>query len=292
MLSLFSKNRLFTLLALLSLNTINTSLVADSYPYEINSSLSEEFCCPPQGNRLYIGGYGGGIYSNSTRLSQTGVAFFTEAEGGPLAVDARGNARKKSSGFGGVQVGYEWTNCPINIGCTDWNITPAVEFEAYFYRHRTKGSLFNPTVRLPEHDFVNTLPMRVGVYLIEGVLTLNHSCMGSFSPYVGGGIGATNIRIRNANSLQIDPPEAGINHFNSKRHDSTWAFAAQAKAGIRYNFCEKFHIFAEYRFLFVDSSNYRFGSTNYPQHAPTTTWDVEVKNICYNAFAIGIQYDL
>lgn len=280
MFKLFSQKHFLALLALLSVTTLSASFDA------------EECCFPSTCNRFYIGGYGGGIYSNSTKINQTGTAFFTEAEGGPLAIYAQGHSRKNSSGFGGAQIGYEWRECPINIGCTNWNITPAVELEAYFYRHTKKGTLFATSDRLPEHDFVNSFPMRVGVYLVEGVFTLNNSCMGKFSPYVGGGIGATNISIHKARSLQVNPPEPGVNHFNSKRHDSSWAFAAQAKAGLRYNICERFHIFAEYRFLFVDSSNYTFGSTVYPQHAPTTPWDVEVKRIYYNAFTIGLQYDL
>jgi opacity protein-like surface antigen len=221
-----------------------------------------------------------------------GTAFFTEAVGGPLAVEGRGRSRGNSAGFGGVQIGYEWSQDPFHIGCTNWNITSAAEIEAYFYSHTKKGDLINPTDRLPEHDFLNSFPMHMRVFLLNGVFTLNNDCFVNFSPYVGGGIGAANIHIRNAESLQVSPPEIGIDHFNSKRSDSAWAFAAQAKAGLRYNLCERLHIFAEYRFSFVDSSSYIFGSTVYPDHVPTSPWNVDIKKICYNAFAIGIQFDL
>lgn len=253
-------------------------------------TLPAEECCPS--NRLYIGGFGGGAYSNSVSWSQTGTAFFSEAVGGPLAVDARGRTHKTSSGFGGVQIGYEWTQCPLNIQCSDWSVTPAAELEAFFYRDHKKGSLINPTTRLPEHDFDNSFPMNVGIYLINGVVTLNNCCLGDFSPYLGGGIGPANISIKKAKSLQVSPEELGINHFNSDRNDSTWTFAAQVKAGVRYNLCERFHIFAEYRFLYLNSSRYIFGSTDYPTHVPTSNWDVKAGDIWYNAFALGVQFDV
>lgn len=280
MFKLLSKKHISMVLALLSLSTMKFSLMA------------EECCYPSPCNRFYIGAFGGGNYSNATRIRQTGTAFFTEAQGGPLAVDARGHARKTSSGFGGAQIGYEWLQCPFNLGLSNWNITPAAEIEAYFYSHTKKGHFINPTNRLPEHDFTNTFPMDVGAYFVNGVFTLRNGCLGKIAPYLGGGIGVANMFIRKAKSLQVSPLEPGINHFNSGRSDSAWAFAAQAKAGLQYTICERFHIFAEYRFLFVDSSNYIFGSTNYPTHAPTSTWNVKVNNMWYNAFALGIQFDL
>lgn len=281
MCKLFNKNHLLTLMWILLFNIVGSSVVAGHCCYS----------CPH--NKMYIGVFGGENYSNRTKLIQTGTAFFTEAEGGPLAVDARGHSRRNHSWFAGGQIGYEWAECPRYLGCSNWYITPAAEIEAYFYRHTKKGHLINDTLlRLDEHDFINSFPMDVGVYLVNGVASLNNSCMGKFSPYIGGGIGAANIYVRHAKSLQISPPEPGINHFNSRRHDSTWAFAAQAKAGVRFNICERFHIFAEYRFLFVDSSNYIFGSTAYPNHAPTSTWNVQVKNMIYNSYAVGIRFDL
>lgn len=283
MFKILSKSCFLAMLALVCAN----SLMAEEY-----FPNTTDDCCYASCNRMYVGAFGGGLYSDRTRLTQTGVAFFTEAEGGPLAVDARGKAKRTSSGFGGVQIGYEWRQSPIGFGCNNWNITPGAELEAYFYSHKKRGDLINPTNRLPEHDFRNRFPMNVQVYLVNGVFTFNNCCWESFSPYVGGGIGAARICINRARSLQVSPPEAGINHFNSDRSDSAWTFAAQAKAGIRYNFCERFHIFAEYRFSFVDSSRYVFGSTVSPNHVPTTTWNVDVKDMCYNAFAIGIQFDL
>lgn len=283
MFNLFSKSRLAALLALVSLSTMTSSLMA------------WECCDPCACNRLYIGAYGGGIYSTSTRITQMGTALFPELipapEGGPLAVHAEGRTKSTSSGFGGVQIGYEWHQ---PIGCSGWTFGPALEIEGFWYKHIKKGHLFNTTDtdRLPEHDFLDTFHMNAGVYLANAVFSLNHSCLCGFTPYVGVGAGATRLSIRKADSLQVAPVEPGINHFNSQTNDTSWAFAAQVKAGLRFNICESFHIFGEYRYLFVDSSNYIFGSTVYPTHAHTTPWNVKIKNIHYNAFAFGIQYDL
>lgn len=279
MLGLFKIKRLSTLLALLSLTIMSSSLSAGNCYDSCNC------------NRFYIGGFGGGLYSNSTQVIQTGTAFFTEAEGGPLAVDARGSTSKTSTGFGGVQLGYEWSRCPIRTGCSGWTLTPAAEIEAFFYSHTKDGALANPTTRLEEHNFIDTLPMDMQVYLVNAVFSLNNSCCGKLVPYFGGGIGPTNICIRNATSIQTDPAEA-VNHFNSNTNSSSWAFAAQVKLGLRYNIWERLHVFGEYRYLYVSSSNYIFGSTVDVAHAPTSTWNVQVRNICYNAFVFGLQYDL
>jgi len=270
--------RLAVLFALVSLSAMNSSLPA------------EECCEQPSCNRLYIGAFGGGIYSDSENVNQYGTAFFSELTSiGPLSVIAEGRLNKTSSGFGGVQIGYEWSK----PACSGWSLAPAGELEAFFFSHKKKGHLINQTlVGLPEHDFFDTFHMNSSVILANVVLSVNSDCLFGFTPYVGGGIGAAHVSIRKADSLQVEPVEAGVNHFNSNRNDSSWAFAAQAKAGLRYNFCEMFHIFAEYRYLYVDATNYIFGATNYTTHVPTSPWNVKVKNAHYNAFAIGFQFDL
>lgn len=245
-------------------------------------------CCPC--NRLYIGGFGGVTYSSSAQLTQIGTAFFPEDELGPLAIDARGSSNRSSSGFGGVELGYEWLECPLYWGCSQF--TPALEFEAFFYRHTKEGHLINPTSLLEEHDFVDTFPMNVSVFLFNGVVAMNNCWLGKFSPYVGGGIGVARLSIHGADSLQVAPVEAGVNHFNSDTSDTAWAFAAQFKTGLRYNLCRRLHIFGEYRLAYLDASRYLFGATVYPDHVQTSPWIVDVKGICYNGFAFGIQLDL
>lgn len=270
--------RLAVLFVLVSLSAMN-------YPL-----LAWDCCEEPSPNRFYVGGFGGGIYSNSSRITQYGTAFFSELRSiGPLSVIGEGHLNKTSTGFGGAQIGYEWSN-PL---CSGWSIASATEVEAFFFSDKKRGHLINHTVNgLPEHDFLDTFHMDSSVILANLVVSINNDCLFGFSPYVGGGIGATRISLHNADSFQLEPAEPGINHFNSNRHDSSWAFAAQVKAGLSYKLCKMFHIFAEYRYLYVDASNYIFGATNYTTHAPTSAWNVKVKNINYNAFAIGIQFDL
>lgn len=265
----------------------------------INSSLSAwDYCNPcglceePSCNRLYIGAFGGGLYADSSRTYQLGTAFFTEASGGPLAVEAEGHLKHKGTGFGGVQIGYEWAR---DLNCSCWALAPAIEAEAFWYSTHRRGHLFNQTDtdRLPEHDFVNSFRISSGVYLANLVFSLkNDWWCGKLTPYVGAGVGATRLSLHGAKSIQVRPVERGINHFNSRTDDSSWAFAAQIKTGLRYDICERFHLFGEYRYLYVDSSNYIFGSTVYPEHAHTTPWNVKIKSIHYNAFALGVQYDL
>lgn len=291
MFNLFSKSR-SAILAVATFSAMTSSLIADGYYDSYGCDNAYECCdpCPCPTNRLYIGAFGGGIYSNSNRVSQYGTAFFPEIGSiGPLPIIGEGHLDKTSSGFGGVQVGYEWSK-PIFSG---WTLAPAAELEAFFFKHKKEGHLINETVvGLPEHDFADSFHMNSSVILANLVLSFNNDCLFGLTPYVGGGIGAARVSLHHADSLQVSPVEAGVNHFNSRRDDSTWTFAAQAKAGLRYNFCELFHVFAEYRYLYLDATNYVLGSTNYPAHVPTSPWNVKVRNTHYNAFAIGFQYDL
>jgi hypothetical protein len=102
-------------------------------------------------------------------------------------------------------------------------------------------------------------------------------------------VGAGFISVRGADSLQIDPPEPTINHFNSATNDFRTKFATQAKAGLRYKFMKHFRLFGEYRFLYLSSPHFTFGSTKYPTHVPTSKWKVDLDGLKYNAFAFGLD---
>ena len=64
---------------------------------------------PTPARGVYLGVFGGGGFSTSTNVTQLGTAFFTEAEGGPLAVNAKGRTDSGGGGFVGGQIGYEWS---------------------------------------------------------------------------------------------------------------------------------------------------------------------------------------
>jgi hypothetical protein len=60
------------------------------------------------GRGTYASIFGGGGFASDTGVAQLGTAFFIEAQGGPLAVNARGTAGSGGVGFIGGQIGHEW----------------------------------------------------------------------------------------------------------------------------------------------------------------------------------------
>lgn len=284
MLHFLRKSGLTAALAFVSLGAASSSLMANQC-FEPCTP-----CDPCADSRTYVGAFGGGIFSNGSKVSQYGTAFFSELSSiGPLPVIAEGRFKKSSTGFGGVQLGCEMTKPMFS----DWIVATAGEVEVFFFEHKRKGHLLNKTViGLPEHDFADSFHMNSTVILANGVISLKNDWFWGLQPYVGGGIGAARLSLHKAKSFQTEPVEAGVNHFNSRRNDSSWAFAAQAKAGVRYNFSDWISLFAEYRYVYVDTTNYIFGATNYKTHVPTSPWNVRSKDVHYNAFALGVQFSL
>jgi opacity protein-like surface antigen len=171
---------------------------------------------------VYVGVFGGGGFGTNTDVNQLGTAFFTEAEGGPLAVNATGRTNSGGVGFVGGQVGYE-----LSYGSF---VQPAFEIEGFYLRSGTRrATVDSPTDRLDEHTFDNTFSIHNSVFLANMVLSFPTLHPG-LTPYIGGGIGGARVSVDGANSLQTNPMEAGINHFNSNPDSSVWTFAAQAKA--------------------------------------------------------------
>jgi opacity protein-like surface antigen len=246
---------------------------------------------------FYIGGFGGWGSSNDFQIRQSGIALFSttlhqKGIGGlsdPLAIDAVGDSDHLSIGFGGIHVGYEWAMSLYND--TTWNIIPAIELEGIYFRKTAETQLDNSSfTALAEHDFDDKFPFKTGVVLVNGIFELNCLRMQMLHPYIGVGLGAAVIAIKHADSLQVSPPEPGVNHFNSDQDSQDWTFAAQAKVGLRYAFSDHLRMFAEYRFIYLGNTEYTFGSTQYPTHVPTTSWKVDFHNMYYSAGALGIEY--
>lgn len=239
---------------------------------------------------FYIGAFGGAGGVSSEDISQHGVAFLSAADGGPLAVNAYGKANDSDTvGVGGGFIGYKFA--PFSQG-TPWVIHPALEFEGYYFGLTQRGDdIDNNTVRLDEHDFRVTYPMDNGVLLANGVLNFD-KVFGSVSPYIGGGIGGAIVSISGANSTQTTPAEPGINHYNSNTSADDWSFAAQVKAGFNFSVSQQVSLFAEYRFLYVSPTDFTFGSTQYPTHAQTTNWTVNLDSMYYNMGTVGLRYDV
>jgi opacity protein-like surface antigen len=229
---------------------------------------------------VYVGVFGGGGSSTSTDVTQLGTAFFIEAQGGPLAVNATGRTDSGGVGFIGGQIGYELSYRSF--------VQPAFELEGFYLRAGTRrGTLNSPTDRLEEHTFDNSFSIRNSIYLANMVVSFPTLHPG-VTPYIGGGIGGARVSASDANSLQVAPPEAGVNHFNSNTDSSVWTFAAQAKAGVRVALGPHAYVFGEYRYLYVGSNDQIFGNTVYPDHAPTTAWTVRFDETSYHLGTVGI----
>lgn len=233
----------------------------------------------------YVGIFGGGGDTSKTHVTQRGFAFRYDSALDALSVVARGKSGNFSSGMGGLHVGYEF--------CASKYLRPAIEFETFYLSScggETTGILDNPTYF--EHSFVDTFPLRMVTFFGHGILAVHIPCVKWLEPYVGGGIGGAAVWIAHARSEQDSPAEPGINHFNSKPSASSGAFAAQFKAGLRFNIHRRWRIFAEYRYLFIASTSYIFGFTQYAtaEHAPTSNWIVHFHPLNYNLGVIGLEY--
>jgi opacity protein-like surface antigen len=241
--------------------------------------------------KVYLGIFGGGASTESFNVTQFGTAFYTEAAGGPLAVNAFGDTSSRSTGFFGVQLGYQAHEMMLHPRLP-WTLSPAVEMEAYSFSNKTfNADLINNTARLPEHDFVVSYPMSRNVFLANAVLNFNHPCF-LLHPYVGFGIGGAVLRISGADASQIAPPEVGINHYNANDSDTNPTFAGQIKAGLSYDVNKWVSLFLEYRWLYLSSTHYAFGSTVYPTHVVTSNWQVKMDPQRTNMGSIGIRFNV
>jgi len=238
-------------------------------------------------NGTYIGLLGGIGYSGNNAASQKGTAFFSSSRGGPLYVNANGDV-SGNSGILGLHVGYAWSGWQHSA----WTFIPAAELEGYYLHNTQSGHLINPTARLPEHNFFDSFPMSTGVYLVNAVFTFKNPANERIDPYVGIGIGGAHVSISGANSAQTSPAEPGVNHFNSDTGASSWLFAAQAKAGLHIGLSTHWSLFGEYRLLYLPSSSYTFGSTQYPTHVPTSRWSAGITDMFYNMGVAGLEYSV
>jgi opacity protein-like surface antigen len=250
------------------------------------SALADDDCvCAPAG-RTYVGVFGGGGCSSIANVTQLGTALFPPIQGGPLEVHATGRSGTQGVGLVGLQIGHEWSSSSEGCG---WGLLPAVEVEGYYLAGTQRADLDNPGTRLPEHEFDDSFPMNNAVLLTNAVLSVRTPYK-ALTPYVGGGIGAACISISGADSSQVNPPEAGVNHFNSGPNSSSWGFAAQAKVGLRIALTDHAYLFTEYRYLYVGSTTYIFGSTVYPTHVPTTDWTVHFNDMSHHLGVGGIGF--
>ncbi|MFI5333818.1 MAG: outer membrane protein [Chlamydiales bacterium] len=236
----------------------------------------------------YVGVFGGGGSTSKADVSQRGFAFNNPDPRLALSVDADGETGNLGAAIGGAHVGYEFP--------TGTRITPALEFEG-FYLQATSGketsAITNPTTVIAEHDFINTLPLRAALFYGDLLFAFEMPKKLSWlEPYVAGGIGGGTVWLHKARSEQMNPPEPGLNHFNSRPSASSGAFTAQFKGGLRFNVTDHWRLFGEYRYVYIASTNYTFGFTQYPEvgHAPTSNWLFDMNSLNYNLGVAGIEY--
>lgn len=240
---------------------------------------------------LYVGLFGGGGSTSQFNANQYGTAYIVEASGGPLAVDAFGHLGGRSASFLGAQLGYPINGLNLSPS-SRWTIMPAIELEGYAMSETTfQGDLINNTARVPEHDFKVSYPMSRNVFLGNAVLSFDHPSL-LIQPYIGFGIGSALIRISGADATQISPPEAGINHYNGHADDTDSTFAGQIKIGLNYNINKNVSLFADYRWLYVGSTHFVFGSTIVTGHAATSSWEVIMDPQKSNLGNIGVRVNL
>lgn len=242
--------------------------------------------------KIYFGVFGGGGSSNQVKMNQYGTTFFSEILGGPLAITAFGRTNNRNVEFIGGHIGYEWQDIFLNAFNTQASLSPAIELEGYYVGKSsfTGHTINNDTTRLAEYDFLVTYPMSADVFLANTVLNFKSANFARLNPYVGAGIGAAILSISNANSLQLNPLEADVNHYNGNPNDKVAAFAAQTKAGLNFALNEHFSIFGEYRWLYMADTSFTFGSTSYLTHAPTSSWNTKLGAQYYNMGAGGIRF--
>ncbi|AMN44287.1 hypothetical protein [Rhodoplanes sp. Z2-YC6860] len=260
------------------------AVVAATTPAQAYAMYTKAPAVPQMSSRgAYVGFFGGGGVGSSGNISQLGTAFFVEAAGGPMSVNATGRSGSHSAWFVGGQAGYEWS-----YGS---HLLPALEIEGlYLSGADQRATLDNPTPRLAEHTFDNTFPTNTAVVLANVVVGFRTPYQG-VTPYIGGGMGVARVSVNGATSTQTNPPEAGINHFNSGTDSSAWTLAAQAKAGVRVALGNSgAYLFGEYRYLFIGSVDQTFGPTVDPTHVPTSQWTVRFDNTSYHLATAGVGF--
>lgn len=232
---------------------------------------------------VYVGVFGGGGSSSAADVTQRGTVYFTEASGGPLAVNATGKTDSGGVGFVGGQIGYELAYPSV--------VLPAFEIEGFYLDAGSRrATQQNPNVRIPEHTFDNTFPMNNAVFLANIVFSFPKIYPG-VTPYVGGGIGGAHVSVDGAKSLQTNPTEGDLNHFNSGPDASAWTFAAQIKAGLRIGLGRNAYLFGEYRYLYVGATDLTFGSTVDAGHAATSAWTVSFDQTSHHLATAGIGFN-
>ena len=236
------------------------------------------------GPGVYLGAFGGVGMLGDTSMQQVGTVI-TPFIIPDINVDARGSADSVVSPIAGIQLGYEFNRW--DVSASGWNVGIAAEIEGLYLGAEPKGVLdIDPQALGTQYV---TLPLSVGAVLVNAVFNLQTPYSEAIRPYAGVGAGYGAVFINGSNST--NPSEPGINHFNSEPDASSGGLALQAKIGIRADVTSNWSVFTEYRHVYVASTDYTFGRTDYPgEHLPTTKWSVDLGQQNYNLWVSGLSY--
>ncbi|TAJ98268.1 MAG: hypothetical protein EPO41_00015 [Reyranella sp.] len=240
----------------------------------------------PSGQGFYVGLFGGAGTASSMSARQEGGFYLPGPLKTRVGVDAQGQTGGEPVGVLGLQAGYEWKRQAF--GQTEWALKPAAELEGIYIGQQSPVGDMPITPGVLGTQYV-TLPMTVGVVLANAVLTVQTPWSSRIFPYLGVGAGVARLSIQGANST--NPSEPGINHFDSWPDASATAFAMQFKAGVKGEVARNLLLFAEYRHLSINPTQYTFGET-LPPHLPTDSWTVSLGRQSYNLFVAGLQVKL
>ncbi len=237
--------------------------------------------------QIYLGNYLGYGMVASGDLRQRGQAF--DEEDMAFSVDAVGASRSGQVLSAGLNVGYEWPAFQIGQGRGQRLLRPALEAEIFYLTHSRKGRLDNQAPGTPSHAFDSRVSMNIGALLVNGVWTLN-AATDSFQPYFGVGIGTAFITASGLDSAQLSQTERVINFFNPRLNASSNGLAMLGKAGFRGALSDNMEYFAEYRFVQIASTDYRFGPALFINQTDSAPWRIDVSPMRYHLGLLGIRF--
>ncbi|MBM3194181.1 MAG: hypothetical protein FJZ60_00270 [Chlamydiae bacterium] len=237
--------------------------------------------------RFYAGVYGGGGGFTVSNITQAAIKYNSPSQGGTTYVTAYGGGRTAGVGMAGLQAGYLWPDLVDNNPrrATPKSVSIGTEFEGYYL-----GTKLSSNLGSNFSTFNSTFPINGGTLLGSLVFHFGMYEQSRYHLFLGGAAGASVLTAHNATSYQVQPLQTGINHFNTQTTATAWTFAAQGKAGLMFDVNEHFKVSGEYRFLYLTPARFRFGSTSYAGHPPTTPWRVKFGNMFVNMGDLGISY--
>ncbi len=236
---------------------------------------------------FYIGAFGGGGGFSVSNFTQSTTKYSSASQGGTVHVSAYGGGKTAGVGMVGVQIGYLWPEWENHSPKPHFfsRLRFATEFEGYYL-----GTKISRYLNTGYATFISTYPINGGTLLGSFVCNFAKNEDLGLGFFLGAAAGTSVLTSYSATSYQIDPAEPGINHFNTKPTATAWTFAAQGKLGLTYDLTDQFKLTGEYRFLYLTPAKLTFGSTDYPNHAPTSSWTVKLGNMFVNTGDIGLTY--